>query len=404
MAQQLLTKDMVGHLPRHETSVKKVRPYDLVALVCLVLTLVIFMYAGYFTREFTVDVTRVHTAYPYQMYTSLDADGKVVVGRTACLSPRIPGELSRVLADKGSLVKKGQLLARLEDTDARLSVEQGEADLRLAQANLDQANILQGEAAATAEHSRGLHANGSLSETDYRASETALRKANTSLTLAQAMVKARETALRRAQLNLEYTAVHAPFDGIVLSCGARQGDMVRPLLSGNDESGSILTLADLNALEVEVKVPGTQMADITAGQPCEIILDLKQKPFRGEVDSVVQKTGREWSGKVVRVGFLDQDPRIMPGANARVAFLIRQISSKENKPLVAVDRSALNLVRGGYSVFKVSGDRAVEKTVRLGRQFKNEVEILEGISLGDMLVADPPDGLKHGSRVIVRKD
>jgi hypothetical protein len=107
---------------------------------------------------------------------------------------------------------------------------------------------------------------------------------------------------------------------------------------------------------------------------------------------------------VVNVAILDRDPLAMPGTAAQVAFLVRQVSPKENKPLVAVDRSALTPCRGGYSVFVVKGDQVVEKVVRLGRQFKDEVEITGGIALGDTLVAEPPDGMKTGSRITVRKD
>jgi RND family efflux transporter MFP subunit len=405
MEQQVLSEGMVKHLARHGQRAKKVKPYDLAALFSLLLALVIFMYAGYFTREFTVNVTRVQAAYPYQMYTSLKSDGKVVIGRTVCLAPRIPGEVVQILVDKGDLVKKGQLVARLENTEALLSREQGEANLKLANANLEQAGIVLNEAVMMHEDKESLHAKGTLPEAEFRASETQLRKARSALNVAQATVKAREAELRRADLILGYTRINAPFDGIVLSRGVHAGDMARPLLSHGDEAGSIVTLADLGSLEVEVEVPGSEMENIRPGQPCEIIFEMKDKPFRGEVEKVMPPAaGKEKENTVVRVGLLDRDPGIMPDMNARVAFLLRQVSAKDEKPLVSVDRSALNPVRGGYSVFKVRGDRAVEMNVRVGRQFKDKVEVLEGIVLGDTLVANPPDGMKHGSKIIVRKD
>lgn len=402
MEGNVLPKGMTGQVERRDSSEKKVRLYEIVVLISLVSALVLFIYAGYFTREYAVNVTTVHEAYPYQMFTSLKAEGKVVIGRKVALAPRIPGELAEVMVGRGSIVRKGQLVARLENTEAMLSREQGEANLRLARANLEQANILLGEAEAAYGRSKELHAKGSVPDSEYRSSEHQLRKARSALSIAQASVSAQVAGLRRAELLLGYTSIRAPFDGIVLSMRVHPGDMVRPIMSETDGAGGILTLADLGSLEVEVQVPESEMRSITTGQPCGIVLDPKEASLKGEVETVQSPVGK--GSAVVRVAILDRNPKIMPDMNAEVAFLVRQISSKENKPLVAVERSALTPCRGGYSVFKVSGDRVVEKVVRLGRQFKDEVEVIGGIALGDTLVKDPPDGLKTGSRISVRKD
>jgi multidrug efflux pump subunit AcrA (membrane-fusion protein) len=152
-----------------------------------------------------------------------------------------------------------------------------------------------------------------------------------------------------------------------------------------------------------VEVPLSERERITVGQPCEIILQGQDRTLKGEVETVMSPTDKAGESVVVRVSFIDRAPTVLPDMDAHVAFLVRPVSSEENKPLVTVDRSALNPCRGGYSVFKVSGERAVEKLVRLGRQFKDKVEVLEGVRVGDVLVANPPDGLKHGSKVIPRK-
>jgi multidrug efflux pump subunit AcrA (membrane-fusion protein) len=107
---------------------------------------------------------------------------------------------------------------------------------------------------------------------------------------------------------------------------------------------------------------------------------------------------------VVRVAILDRDPCAVPETGVQVAFLVRRISPKENKPMLAIERSALNPCRGGYSVFVASHGRVTERVVRLGRQFKDDVEVLGGVALGEALVASPPDGMKNGSRITVRKD
>ena len=210
--------------------------------------------------------------------------------------------------------------------------------------------------------------------------------------------------LRQVECLLGHTRIRAPFDGIVLSLSACPGDLVRPLASGAGEGSGILALADLGSMEVEVEVPGSGMKDISPGQPCEIILNLRDRPFRGEVSAVLPPAGGDAGKAVVRVGLLDHDPRIRPGPTAQVAFLVREMTPEDSKPLMTVDRSALTPFRGGYSVFMVSADRVAQKAVRLGRQCREQVEVLQGVAPGDTLVADPPDGMKHGSRVAVRGD
>ncbi|HNY65190.1 MAG TPA: efflux RND transporter periplasmic adaptor subunit [Deltaproteobacteria bacterium] len=403
MEHQAISKGIAEDFIRSDARVKKTRRYDWIALVLLVLTLVVFAYAGNFNQVFTVNVTTVSSAYPYQMYTSLKADGKTVIGRTAAIAPRVPGQLHEVLVKRGAIVKKDQLIAVLENTEALLSLEQSDAELKLANANLEQASIALSEAEASHEHNSGLYASGALSSREHSASETQLRKARSAHRVAQAMVRAQEAALRRAELNLGYTHVRAPFDGIVLSVKAHAGDMVRPLATEADEEHCILTLADAASLAAQVEVPLSERERITVGQPCEIILQGQDRTLKGEVETVMSPTDKAGESVVVRVSFIDRAPTVLPDMDAHVAFLVRPVSSEENKPLVTVDRSALNPCRGGYSVFKVSGERAVEKLVRLGRQFKDKVEVLEGVRVGDVLVANPPDGLKHGSKVIPRK-
>lgn len=402
MEQQVLTKGMAGHPKGCGRKAGKVRPYDVAALVSLVLALGVFLYAGYFAREYKVSVTTVREAYPYQMYTSVNADGKVVAGRKVSLFPRMPGEVARIFVKRGDLVKQGQLMAALESTEAELAHEQSEANLKLANAGLEQAGIVLGEAESAFAHDRELHAAGSLTDSDRRSSETRLRKARSALNVARATVAAQQAALRQADFLLGHTRICAPFDGIVMSLSACPGDLVRPLLSGADEGSAILTLADLGALEVEVELSGSEKETISAGQPCEITLGVRGRPLRGEVAAVVPQAGRDAGKAVVRVGLLDHDARVRPGTTAQVAFLAREMTPEDSKPLLTVDRSALTPSPGGYSVFKVSADRVVQKAVRLGRQFKEQVEVVQGVTPGDTLVEDPPDGMKHGSRVAVR--
>jgi RND family efflux transporter MFP subunit len=404
MAYHALLKDKIDQIPKDGTPFKKVKPLDWISLASLLVILVIFVYAGYFTREFMVDVSKVSREYPFQEYTKFTAGGKVVAEHRVPVSPRIAGQLAQIMVDKGSLVKKGQVIARLESTDAALLREQRDADLRLAMAKLDQAALGLNEAQFEFGQCKDQYTTGSISESAFHSCSTVLRKAKSSFDVAQATVNAQSAALRSAEAALDHTEVRAPFDGAVLSRDGHVGDTVDPRLSASNAGRGIVTLADLSSLEIEVEVPPSENEFLKIGQPCMIVLDALQVHLRGEVASVTTPAGSDKRGASVMVRFIDRDVRVLPEMRADVAFLNRQVSQEEDKPLIFVYRSSLVSSQGGYSVFVVRGEKAIQKMVRIGRQLNDKVQICQGIADGDMLVANPPEGMKNGSRVLADKD
>ncbi len=403
MTSHALLKDKVDPIPKDGTPLRRIKPFDWISLASLVVILGIFIYAGHFTREFMVDVSKVSQEYPYQEFTKLNASGKVVVEHRVSVSPRITGQLAQIMVDKGSMVKKNQVIARLENTDAVLLRDQREADLRLAKANLEQAKINLSEAELDYENSDEEYRNGTIPASAFHASEANLRKVRSAFNVARAAVDSQHAALRSAEAALGYTEVRTPFDGVVLSRDGHIGDTVGPMLSASGEGG-IVTLADLSSLEVQAEVPSSGIGLLKVGQPCMVIFDALKVHLKGEVISVTPQSGKEKAVAGVRVRFIDRDARILPEMSARIAFLDRQISQTDSKPLILVNRSSVISSHGGYSVFVVKGEKAVEKKVRLGGQLKDKIQVCQGITDGDMLIANPPDGITNGARVLADSD
>ncbi len=404
MAYEVLSKGNIEKLAKNAARGRKIRPFDWISLASLVAILVIFVYAGYFTREFMVDVTKVTREYPFQINTRLNAIGRVVVDHVIDVMPRTAGQLVEVLVKEGDQVKKGQVVARLESTDAALSRDQSDADLKLANANLEQAVIVFNEAELDHEHSKDLYQKGSLSESGYHASLALFRKAKSAVNVAQATVRAQTAALHGAEVALGYTQVKAPVDGIVLKTNAHGGDTVSPLGSSGQGNSGIVSLAEFSSLRVEAEVPESEFDSIKMGEPCVIIVDaLKQKRLRGEVDAVIPAADENKGTATVRVNFIDYDTSILPDMTADIALLSRPLSPDDTAPITVVDRSALVVSRGGHTVYLVKGERAVEKRVSIGAQFKDKVEIREGLSCDDIIIINPPDALRKGSRVIPNK-
>ncbi len=319
------------------------------------------------------------------------------------MAPRAAGQISEILVARGDLVKKGQAIAHLENADAVALRDQWAANLDLANASLEHARLAYAEAAANHDKNVVLYRSAELPEADYSNSESALRKAKSVLSVAEATVKAHAVSLRSAEISLGHTSVKAPFDGIVLSVNSHVGDMVSPLLTGGDQEGGIMTLADLSAIEAEVGVPEFQMETIKAGDPCIVIVDSLKRHFRAEVDSIMPPAGEDSETALVRVVFLEYDHRLLPDMTANVSFLTQEILNEGDKPLFMISRKALVPNFGGYSVFIARGEHAVKKKVRIGKQLKDRVEILEGVTSNDLVILSPPDGLRNGSKVVSRK-
>jgi len=158
----------------------------------------------------------------------------------------------------------------------------------------------------------------------------------------------------------------------------------------------------MSSLQVEVDVSETNLELVKVGQPCEIRLDaLPDSRFRGAVHAIVPTVDRSKATIMVKVRFLDNDPRILPEMSAKVSFLSRPVKPEEEKPRLAVNRAALIAREGQNAVFIVKENRVVETPVRVGMEFGDMVEVLGVVTPGDKVVKKPLKGLKNGSRIKV---
>ena len=213
-------------------------------------------------------------------------------------------------------------------------------------------------------------------------------------------MKAGVASLQAAKVAVEYTLIRAPFDAVVLTKNADIGDIVTPLGAAANAKAAVVTIADLGSLQVEADVSETNLGLVKVGQPCEILLDaLPDSRFRGVVHTIVPTADRTKATIMVKVRFLDKDPRILPEMRAKVAFLSRSLKSQENKPRLAVNRSAIVSHGSNDTVFVIQGDRVVETPVKTGEELGEMIEILDGVKAGERVVTKPTGRLKHGSRI-----
>jgi RND family efflux transporter MFP subunit len=199
--------------------------------------------------------------------------------------------------------------------------------------------------------------------------------------------------------------LRASFDAVVLTKNADVGDIVTPVGAAANARASVVTIADMDSLQVEVDVSESNIEQVKTDQPCEIQLDaLPDKRFRGKVHMIVPTADRSKASVLVKVAFLDKDSSVLPEMSAKVAFLKREVTEKEQIPIKAVPVSALVKSKGHDSVYVLVGNRVKEKRIDTGRRLDNMVEIISGLETGDRIVLSPQDKIKDGKKVKIIED
>ena len=377
----------------------------------LVMTLLFFLVSGailfemLFNRSVQIETATVSLQYPSSSFTLLNASGYVVAQRKAALASKATGRIEWLGVEEGSKVKKGEVIARLEALDVEAARGQASASLISSKAMRDQAKVEVVDSTRNLKRIKELFSLGVLSQADYDTAEFRYERGTSALAAAEANVRMSEATLAGAAVAVDYTKIKAPFDGVVLTKSADVGDIVTPLGAAANAKASVVTLADLTSLKVEVDVSEANIEKVKKTQPCEIQLDaLPQKRFRGVVHSIVPTADRSKSTVMVKVGFLEQDLRILPEMSAKVAFLERAVRTGEDKPKCMVPRSAIAKRAGESFVYLLKGAKVVEAKITIIDLPGELVEVKSGVNPGDKVALKPIEKLKNGSKIkIIQK-
>lgn len=381
---------------------RKKRPVLIIAGSVAVLFLAFFIATKVLRPTVEVEAISVSQVYPSQSFTLLNASGYVVAQRKAAVASKITGRLIAISVEEGNRIRKGDLIARLENEDMSAAKERAVANLRVAQANLEQTRSELADAATNYRRSRDLLDKGFVSRLEYDTADARQKKADASVAAAEAAVRASGAALQEAEVTVEYANIRAPFDAVVLTKNADIGDIITPLGAAANAKAAVVTIADMDSLQVEVDVSESNIGQVKVNQPCEIQLDaLPSARFRGEVHMVVPTADRTKATVLVKVRFIDRSPGILPEMSAKVAFLQRNVTEGELTPRTAISPEALIRRDGRTAAFVIRDGIAVETQVTTGERIGDMIEILSGVKAGEKIVRRPADALRNGSKIKV---
>jgi RND family efflux transporter MFP subunit len=335
----------------------------------------------------------------------LNASGYVVARRRATVSSKVTGKVVDVFVEEGKAVRRGQVLARLDDSQVRSALAVAEAQLAVARrgAAEDQARLR--EAELTRDRRAALLKEGVVGKAELDSADAEVESLRARIALSQEQIRVAESQVQARRTDLDDMVVRAPFDGIAISKDAQPGEMISPVSAGGGFTRTgICTIVDMSSLEIEVDVNESYINRVRSGQPVEAILDAYPDwRIPAHVITTVPAADRSKATVRVRIGFVKLDERILPDMGVKVAFLADEAPQvTATAPKLLVPKAAIRKVDGRDVVFVVNDGLAERRAVTIGLTEGDQVEIASGLQLGERVITEGPPALADGARVTVR--
>src|SRR5262245_11771836 len=337
----------------------------------------------------------------------LDASGYVTARRQATVSAKITGKVTEILIEEGMRVKEGDVLARLDDTEARAQLQLAQAQLTAARSQLAEVRAMLRQAERDFDRQQELFRRELVAEQSMDAAHAQRDMFRARLGNLEEQVRVAEESVGVARVQLENTEVRAPFSGIVVAKAAQPGEMISPISAGGGFTRTgIGTIVDMDSLEIQVDVNEAFINRVASGQPVEAILNAYPDwKIPGEVIAIIPAADRNKATVKVRVALKQKDPRIVPDMGVRVSFLSapggpRPAGSAVGAaPGVLVPAQAIRVEGKAGVVFVVGDGKVQRRVVTLGQSMGAERQVLSGLVEGDRVVLSPPASLGDGDAV-----
>jgi RND family efflux transporter MFP subunit len=349
--------------------------------------------------QIAVETAAVYSVYPSQALTLLNATGYVVAQRKASVASKATGRLEWLGVLEGSKVHEGEVIARLESSDTQAMRDQAAANVQVAYANLAQGQAELTQAEIAFKRSAALGEKNIISDSMRESAEARLAKARAAFAGYEAAIAAAQANLRASEVAVGQTLIRAPFDGVVLTRHANVGDTITPFSQAVDTKGAVVTIADMDSLEVEADVAESSYLSIHVGQAVEIQLDaIPGERFEGVVNRMVPTVDRAKASTLVKIRFVHRDARMLPDMSAKVAFLEREVAESERKPVLAVPMAAVFEVGGQQHLYVIENGKARLRRVDLGAKVGDQIEVRD-LKAGTRVVVRPLEDLVDGHAV-----
>jgi RND family efflux transporter MFP subunit len=335
----------------------------------------------------------------------LDASGYVVARRQATVASKVTGKLIELDIEEGDHVKSGQVIARLDDSNARAALNQAIAQRDFAHSALREIQVNIANAQREFDRQNSLLDRHFVSQAAVDNARTALEALQAQLATQQSNVAVAERNVEVAERNVDDTTVRAPFAGVVTVKAAQPGEIVSPISAGGGFTRTgIGTIVDMDSLEVQVDVNENFINRVRADQAATARLNAYPDwQIPAHVIAVIPTADRSKGTVTVRIGLDAKDPRILPEMGVRVAFLEAAPAAGGAVPATAsgaiVPAAAVSVAGSSGTVYVIRDAHAELRTVHVGPLRGQDLEVLSGVSAGEQVAVSGLAKLSDGAAV-----
>ena len=393
------------HIDRSDTIALRSRARWFILASCVLLGLAggLLWFALTRPEPLTVRTAVVRAASRESAATSvLDASGYVTARRQATVSAKITGKVSEILIEEGMRIKEGDVLARLDDTEARAQLALAKAQQTATRAQLAEIRTQLAQAERDLTRQQGLADRQLVSTQSLEAALTQRNMLKARLASLEEQVRVAQESVVVAEVQLDNTVVRAPFSGVVIAKAAQPGEMISPMSAGGSFTRTgIGTIVDMDSLEIQVDVNEAFINRVKPDQPVEAMLNAYPDwKIPGAVIAIIPTADRSKATVKVRIAIKLKDPRIVPDMGVRVAFL--EPPAAQPAQLMAGVLVPAEAVRGEGSaavVFVYANGKVERRSVTLGATSSGQRQVRSGLRDGERVVLSPPASLQDGHPV-----
>jgi RND family efflux transporter MFP subunit len=327
----------------------------------------------------TVTVTEVRSG-SITSWLTITGTVRALPNQDVRVSSLVPGRIAKMMATEGDRVHSWQVLAKIEDRPFLDQIQQAEASVAQAKANLENAQL-------------GLTRNDDLFKRGIAARKD-LEDARTQVSVDQAALQQAEASLSLARLQLSRTEVRSPLEGTVVKRFLSDGEQV-------DGSGAtpIFEVADLRQVELFGNVPANYLARIRVGQTLPVNSDaFPGKTLSGRIVAISPAVDPATNVGEVRIRIRNPQGLLRLGVFLSAKLALEVHANALLVPSQAVYRDA----EGQPEIYRIEGDTATAEPVKLGLQTAEQTEILAGVKEGETVILTGGYGIEKQAKVKVQ--
>ncbi len=329
------------------------------------------------------------------------ATGYLESRRQAQIGARAAGRIESISVEEGSPVRAGEIIAVLEHKDMDAALAATQALLARSKAELEEQQVEIARTKADYERAEKLREGRTISTEEYDQARFRYQGAVARGASLQTAIALAEARVREAEQLNENMVIRAPFDGTVISKNAELGESILPGGMGEASGrGSVVTIADLEHLEVDCDVKEDYISRVEVGSPTEVSVDaVPARRYRGRVRKVIPMGDRARATIKVKVEILDADSRLFPEMSATVYFLPdgNENSVEQQQKRIFCDTSAIQSIGDRSVVWLLDQEnRAQRAEVETADAKDGRTEIVRGLRGGERVILNPPENVTEG--------